>query len=552
MIYMHLLLLCCYSTYLLSECQLDTYKQGLNEFAQKNFQIAEAFFLRALDQQPQDTDIMYHIACCYYKNNRVDLAKELLHKLIDIDPLYNKAYHLLIELLKSDNTQQTTIEHLYRSLLEHYPDDVKAHSFLAQRYKNREEFDQAIAHYRHIIRIEKNNYVVLFELALLYTLLGQVDDAVALYDKILQAYPTCIPAIYNKGYALKMKGACDQAIVCYKTALSLDPEYNEAQFALGMAYLSKGDYQQGWTEHVHFLKRMKRNGDNIRMFLATGTAKDKTVLLLPEGGLGDSINFVRYALELKKYGFRTIVAVQKELYLLFKNCPGIDVLIPLGSNPPAYDDHTTLMSIPAILYAHEHSLPTFQQYIFPDPQLMSSWKNYFKEDTSFKIGICWEASVYNDSSRPPVARRGMPLETLYILSEIEGISLYSLQQLDGVEQLNNVPSYINIHVFDKNFDKTNGSFMDTAAVMCQMDLIISVDTAIAHLAGALGRPIWLMLPFATDWRWIAHRTTSDWYPTMRIFQQPNPFDWKSVINTIFWELMTLVNKHKKDKEFTLT
>lgn len=422
--------------------------------------------------------------------------------------------------------------------------NTQEHIRLAQQYKEQENFDACIEHYQQAMQQEPHNLTTAFELAVVYTLIGQTQKAIALYNRIIERCPDCIAAIYNKGYALKMEGSCDQAIVCYKKAIKLNESYDAAQFALGMAYLSKGDFEQGWHQHARFLKQVDRNGDKLRIFLKEGTTQGKTILLKPEGGLGDSINFVRYAQVLQKYGIKVIVAVPNQLYALFKNCPGIDLLVPIGSQIPHFDDHTTLMSIPAILYSHEHKLPFFEPYIFPDPTLVTKWGQYLQHDKKFKVGICWESSVYNDSSRPPVARRGMSLEMLYVLSEIEGISLYSLQQCDGLEQLKNIPSYVKIHTFDENFDKPD-NFMDTAAVMHHMDLIISVDTAIAHLAGAMGRPIWLMLPYATDWRWIAHQTSSPWYPTMKIFQQPHPFDWQSVVDNIFWEItqkVTLKNK----------
>ncbi len=427
------------------------------------------------------------------------------------------------------------------------PTSAQEHIRLAQQYKEQEKFEACITHYLQAISCEPRNLTTAFELAIVYTLVGKTQEAVALYDRILERHPDCIAAIYNKGYALKMEGSCEAAITCYKKAIALDASYDAAHFALGMAYLSKGDFKQGWDQHARFLKQVDRNADKLRIFLNQGTTQGKTILLRPEGGLGDSINFIRYAQALKKYGIKTIVAVPKPLYALFKNCPGIDLLLLTGSPLPAFDDHTTLMSIPAILYSHEQALPSFKPYIFPDPHLVTKWGKYLEQDKNFKIGICWEASVHNDVSRPPVARRGIPLELLYILSEIEGVSLYSLQQCDGLDQLNQVPSYVKIHVFDDNFDKPD-NFMDTAAVMQHMDLIISVDTAIAHLAGAMGLPIWLMLPYATDWRWIAHQTSSPWYPTMKIFQQPHPFDWQSAVNNIFWQLKEKVYHHTKTKE----
>ena len=424
-----------------------------------------------------------------------------------------------------------------KSLLSLEPHNTQAHLQLAREYKKHEKFDKAIKHYKHILEVEPYNGTCLFESAIAHTMIGQTQRAIELYDQMLATQSNNISLIYNKGYAYKMGGNATKAIEMYKQTLAINPEYDSAHFAMGHAYLIKGDYAQGWKQHARYLKKVNRNADKLRQFLANGTTVGKRILLRPEGGLGDTIQFIRYARELKKYGIHVIVAVQKPLYELLKHCRYIDELIKIGDPIPPFHDHTTLMSAPAMLYDHEQRLPDFSPYIQPEPERVSYWGDYLKHDTNFKIGICWEASVYNDSSRPPVARRGMPLELMYILSELDGVSLYSLQQHDGVEQLNDIPPYFKVHIFDENFDKTHGSFVDTAAVMHHMNLILSVDTAIAHLAGAMGKPIWLLLPWATDWRWLEHKTTSPWYPTMQIFKQPKPFDWQTVLDNVYLSLL---------------
>ena len=232
-------------------------------------------------------------------------------------------------------------------------------------------------------------------------------------------------------------------------------------------------------------------------------------------------------------GATVIAKVQKPLVQLLSQCPYIDQVISAKTPTPAHDASASLMSLPAIFNDNENSFPHTIPYIFPSQSLMSHWKKELSNNSLLKIGICWQADVYNDSSRLPIARRGISLEKLYQLSSIKNIQLYSLQKNDGVEQLTNMPNNFPLHVFDNSFDVKNGSFMDTAAVMMDMDLIITVDTAAAHLAGALGRPVWLLLPYATDWRWIISRTDSPWYPTMRIFKQKKPFDWDSVIQEVY-------------------
>ena len=184
-------------------------------------------------------------------------------------------------------------------------------------------------------------------------------------------------------------------------------------------------------------------------------------------------------------------------------------------------------------FAHEeHEIPQNIPYITPDPERVSYWHEKLKTDHNFKVGICWQPSIHNDVSRLPIARRGIPLSQFYTLASTPGVSVYSLQCIEGLEQLEHVPEHVTIHTFDETFDKKHGPFMDTAAVIKQMDLVISADTATAHIAGAMGCPVWLLLAYVTDWRWLIKRSDNPWYPTMRIFKQPEPFDWDSMMQEL--------------------
>lgn len=315
-------------------------------------------------------------------------------------------------------------------------------------------------------------------------------------------------------------------------------------------------------------KIKKKDSAELRALINNDALCGKTILLSFEGGLGDTLQFIRYAQTLKKAGATIIVRVQKPLHPLLARCPYIDQLLHTSDPIPNHHARTTLMSLPAILNCNASDLITTVPYIFLDAKLVQYWneklhnmsasqlhheiKNHTPNQDNqpypaknINIGICWQADVFNDSSRAPVAHRGIPLKLLATLSTIPGVTLYSLQKKDGLEQLeqlDNLPDYrhITIHTFDE-LDEKNGPFIDTAAIMENLDLIISVDSAIAHLAGALGRPTWLLLPYVTDWRWLHNRTDSPWYPTMRIFKQPKAFDWESVAQQVHEQVCLLVN-----------
>ena len=188
-----------------------------------------------------------------------------------------------------------------------------------------------------------------------------------------------------------------------------------------------------------------------------------------------------------------------------------------------------------------HDIP----YLHADEKRIDEWKNKLEHDTSFKIGICWEAQTYIDQSGKMVKNnRSIPLSLLEPLKNIPGISLYSLQKGTGTEQLKTKPEGLIIQEFGPDFDTTHGRFMDTAAVMKNLDLVLTIDTSIAHLAGALGVPVWNMIIHNSCWRWFRNRTDSPWYPTMRLFRQPQPGDWKSVMQEVIHELEKIVSTRK--------
>jgi hypothetical protein len=231
-------------------------------------------------------------------------------------------------------------------------------------------------------------------------------------------------------------------------------------------------------------------------------------------------------------GAHVTVSVQRPLLKLLSGCTYIDSLVSPGDPVSPFDAKATLMSLPAFFQDTEDTLPQNIPYISPNQERVAYWKNKLQNDHTFKIGICWQPDTHNDVSRLAIARRGIPLSFFHTLGSTPGVTLYSLQKHEGLDQIDKLPDHVTVKTFEDEFDVTHGSFVDTAAVMQSLDLIISTDTATAHLAGAMSKKVWLLLPFNTDWRWLLDRLDTPWYPTMRIFKQTKPFDWNSVIEDL--------------------
>jgi tetratricopeptide (TPR) repeat protein len=408
-------------------------------------------------------------------------------------------------------------------------------------YQKTENHTDAITCYKNIL--QKNNYdlLALFNIGCCYLALGKSQQAIDSFEKILSVNPTLIPVLYNKAYTYKTMGNPEKAITLYKEIIQMDNNYDPAQLALGFAYLINGDFEQGWQQHERYLKKSGKNGDSLRSLLTTKTISGKTILLTPEGGLGDSLQFIRYAERLHLMGAEIITCVQKQLIPLFSLCPYINTVIPPTATIPFHDAQATLMSLPAIFNDTEKTFPCNTPYLQADQKLIEYWKTILSQDIHYKIGLCWQADVQNDVSRLPIARRGCALQYFKALQNIVGVSLYSLQKFDGVEEIAHMSPNFPLRCFD-NLDEKSGPFMDTAAILKNLDLIITVDTALAHLAGGLGCKVWLLLPYSTDWRWINNRTDSPWYPTMKIFKQKSPFDWQEIIEEVITELNHLINQ----------
>jgi hypothetical protein len=225
-----------------------------------------------------------------------------------------------------------------------------------------------------------------------------------------------------------------------------------------------------------------------------------------------------------------------------KLCPYIDSVISTEDPLPAFDVQAPLMSLPHILKTKIETIPLEIPYIFADENLTEYWKEKLSQDKNFKVGVCWQGNSNYSTPllRATVALKSIEAQQFAPLCTVPGVSLYSLQKTTGTDQLENLPKHMKLITFDDTFDQAHGRFMDTAAVMKNLDLIITVDTSISHLSSAMGIPTWVMIPNPPDWRWMINRNDTPWYPDMRLFRQPTPGDWDSVLKTITQELQKKV------------
>lgn len=482
-----------------------------------------------------------HTADTYFEQRNLEQALSYYKQALAIRPQSINCLLKIAHILETQKKFQEAIAY-YKNATDLAPTLTYGYLKLAKLHHEAQDYRNALHYYQKVDVLKPNDTTIISKIASTQCALGQCKQAAKNYLRVLKIEPDNISAMYNTGYSLKVLGAIDMAIELYDKVLAIKPDHQMAWYAKALAYLYKGDFKHGWPLYAQRLIQENRNAPHLRSYITQNQLAGKVIFLAPEGGFGDTIQFIRYAQILHDAGAIVVVAERKPLLPLLSHCPYIDKLIPTGQRPSHYDDYASIMSLPAIFESQEQEIPKNIPYLFPNKTLEKKWQNYFanKKETC-NIGLCWIADLKNDVSRLPCAHRSINLEKLEKLSHIPNITFYSLQKDITPEQINASNTNLHIHTFGPTFDREAGAFMDTAAIMKQLDLVITVDTSIAHLAGALGVPVWLLLPYNTDWRWIARRTDSPWYPTMKIFKQTQAFNWDGVIERVYHALEKCVN-----------
>jgi tetratricopeptide (TPR) repeat protein len=369
---------------------------------------------------------------------------------------------------------------------------------------------------------------------------GALDEALICHDEALRLLPDSTDAITSRGAVLLGRGDLAGALAEFDKALALKPDHAQAHWNKSHCLLLMGDFDRGWREYEWRKKlEIPIEARNYAKPLWTGVQdlRGKTIYLYStEQGLGDTIQFCRYANILRGMGAEVILEVQERIAGLLRGSLSEDVsVIGAGASPGAFDFHSPLLSLPGALKTDAHNIPGDVPYLKAEPGRVQAWADRIGKH-GFKVGIAWQGRKggVNDLGRSP------PLAHYQEFSKIPGVRLISLQKNQGTEQLRDLPPGVTVETLGDDLDPAFDAFMDTAAVMESLDLIITSDTSIAHLAGALARPTWVSLRFTPDWRWLLDRTDSPWYPTMRLFRQPTRGDWATVFEDMAFALRDVV------------
>jgi tetratricopeptide (TPR) repeat protein len=420
------------------------------------------------------------------------------------------------------------------------PDFAAAHNNLGVVSLAEGRLEQAVACSREAVRLQPDYAEAHYNLGLALKRMDRFEEAVGAFQQALRVRPGYADAYNDLGLTYHMQGRLKEALACFDEAIRVRPDFADAHLAKASTLLMAGDFKAGWQEYEWrwrcegFVAPPLRSPRPAWEGSALG---GRTLLLRAEQGFGDTFQFIRYAPLLKERGARVVFEAQLRLLPLLKHCSGIDRLFALGDEPPSHDLHAYLLSMPRLLGTTLDTMPAKVPYLGADPDLIAKWRQELQADRGFKIGISWQGNPTQKADR----QRSFPLSALAPLADLNGVRLISIQKGPGTEQIDDAGQRLRVIDLGNRLDETAGAFMDTAAVLMSLDLVITVDSAVAHLAGALGVPVWVPLSFSPDWRWLLERGDSPWYPTMRLFRQRRIGDWTEVFQRMQGALRDVVS-----------
>jgi hypothetical protein len=409
------------------------------------------------------------------------------------------------------------------------PQEVQFHYNLGKAFRDHNRMEEAAAEFRRTVQLHHAFAPAWNNLGNTLRDLDRLDEALACYETADQLRPNHPSTLRNMGLTHRDLLHIPEAIRCLDSALA----HQECRMSHGMLLLLTGQFVRGWNDYearfdIPAARAAPRRDYGARVWDGSDP-RGRTILLHTEQGFGDAIQFARYAPPLAARGARVIVECRPELVGLFASLHGVEQILSTEDPLPRFDAHRSLMSMALLFGTTPHTVPAQVPYLHAHDAALRRWEKII-EPGGIRIGLAWAgAPSYGDDRN-----RSLTLQQLAPLAQAapEGTRFYGLQKGPAAAQSLQPPP--GMRLLDLREELTD--FTDTAAAMQNLDLVISVDTAVGHLAGALGKPVWLMLPHVPDWRWMLHRSDTPWYPSMQLFRQPNRGDWNSVIEKIASDL----------------
>ncbi len=491
---------------------------------------------KAISLEPRYAEAHSNRGNVFLKLEKFADAVANYNEAIALNPNYAEAYSNRAMALHGLEDYETAVENCNLAI-QINPNFAEAYSNRANALTELKRFELAQADYDKAIALNPNFVDAYINRGNLSQELSHYELALTDYAKALALEPNNYDAFLNRGNALRDLNKPQESLASYKKAAALKPNDKKAHVNLYMLMLLLGDFENGWKEaEWRYATGHEPNfaGPNSVHWLGTQDLRNKTILVRWEQGFGDVIQFSRYLIPLVQMGARVLFMPQRKILGLMRGLPSEITLVDEMQPLPASDYHCHLMSLPLALKTTAQTIPATTPYLQAEQARVDKWKAEIG-DAGFKIGICWQGSTTKIDKG-----RSFKLAQFHNISLMPNVRLISLHKGEGVAQLDDVKTTMKVEVLGADFDAGDQAFLDTAAVMKSLDLVITSDTAVAHLAGALGVPTWVALKHVPDWRWQMDRTDSPWYPNMKLFRQPKPGDWKTVFTQIQTDLEALI------------
>lgn len=474
------------------------------------------------------------------KAGRLSEAEAIYRQLLEEQPEHHEALFNMAVILSHQKKYDEALA-CCRKVIALTPNMAVAHNNLGNIYLEKKDFANALATFRHGLTLCKGSVELHNNLANVLKELGEFDEALENYQKALKLQPRNAVVLSNMGEIYRSLNRLDEALAHYRKAIAIDPDFGQAQWNLSMTQFTLGDYAAGfpwyekrfdpdrkeefaslWPLAMKFVGKPRWKGEDLQ---------GKTLAIWTEQGLGDSLMMMRYLPLLSQKGAgAVIVYCGPELVKLMLTRTGLVVDNRTEMRLDSFDVHCPIMSLPYAFGTTLETIPRNTPYLEAPAALAEKWGRQLAQFDGLKIGLAWAGNKEMKKDH----LRSIALERLAPLMALRGVQFVSLQKGEAARQLKQTDWQV------LDWMEACHDLMETAALIDRLDLVISVDSAIAHLAGALGKPVWLLNRFESEWRWMMERADSPWYPSMRIFRQPARHDWDSVIEAVTSELEKLI------------
>ncbi len=539
---------------------------------QGDMERAIAAYERALTFKPDFAAALNNLAVALREAGRLDESAAACRRAIALDPNCAMAYSNL-GLVLADQQELDEALAAHREAVRLCPDSALLHNALGAVLERSGRYEEALGALDEALRLAPDLAVARSNRGGVLKQLGRHEEAIGEFEKALALDVNSSEMQSNLGGALQLAGRSDEARDAYQRALALAPNSSEVHENLGGLMISEGRFDAALAHYDAGLRvrpeRASAHHNRALTLLSLGEfaagwdefewrwqvgklpqrpplpewdgapLAGRTILLYFEQGAGDTLQFVRYAPMVKARGGSVVLAVPERLKSLLSTCPGVDRFLKQNESLAGCDVQAALMGLPRIFKTDLETIPADVPYLSAEAQRVEHWRAELASKESapaapFRVGIGWQGNREFSGDR----FRSIPLAEFAPLAAVEGVRLVSLQKGFGSEQVAGVD--FAVEDLADRLDETGGAFWDTAAVIKNLDLVVTSDTSLAHLGGALAAPTWVALPFSPDWRWLLERSDSPWYPTMRLFRQAKLGQWSDVFQRIAAELAQLV------------